>query len=102
MGDQEADIQRIRDCSRSLKRIHDTFDKRANPADGYGTSELGSQTLIDTFSDFGDNWKIHREQLASALKKLSKLTDTAADTYDKTDHDLAAALRDTDAKGKKK
>lgn len=102
MSDQTADMERIRSCSDSLKRIHDTFSKKANPAEGYDKSELGSQTLLDAFADFGSNWKIHRKELTGELKKLHKLTATVADTYEQIDHKLAEALRETDGKAGKK
>ncbi|MEU6120665.1 hypothetical protein [Streptomyces sp. NPDC047123] len=100
MGDQEADIERIRECARSLKRIHDTFQKRSNPADGYGTGELGSQLLLDTFDTFGGNWKIHRKKLTEELRSLHGMTKAAADAYEKIDHELAEALRRSDGQAR--
>lgn len=102
MSDQKADLERIRECSDALKRIHDAFAKKADPAAGYGKSELGSQELIDAFSDFASNWKIHRKELAGELEKLCKLTSTFADSFEQIDHKLAEALRGTDEKAKKK
>lgn len=102
MSDQTADLDRIRECSDSLKRIHSTFTKKANPAEGYEKSELGSQALIDAFSEFGSNWEVHRKELAGRIKKLYKITATVADTYEEIDHELAKALRETDKKVAKK
>ncbi|MEU7383700.1 MULTISPECIES: hypothetical protein [unclassified Streptomyces] len=47
MSDQQADIDRIKECSRALKRIHDTFAERGNPAEGFGVAEIGSQRILD-------------------------------------------------------
>ncbi|MFE0175276.1 hypothetical protein ACFWZ2_23445 [Streptomyces sp. NPDC059002] len=99
MGDQEADIDRIKECAGALKRIHDTFEKRANPADGYGMAELGSQRLLDTFSTFGSNWKIHRKKLTEELQSLHGITKAAAEAYETLDHELAEALRRSDKQG---
>ncbi|WP_282703308.1 hypothetical protein [Streptomyces sp. CC219B] len=103
MGDQEADIARIKECARALKRIKDTFAERANPAEGYGVEDIGSQKILDAFDEFGSNWKIHRKKLTEELEKLHTITKTAADSYETLDHELAEALRraDKEAGGKK-
>ncbi|MEW2450692.1 hypothetical protein AB0896_24565 [Streptomyces parvulus] len=98
MGDQEADIDRIRECARALSRIRGTFAERANPAEGYGVGEIGSEKILDAFEKFGSNWKIHRRQLSDELEKLHGITKGAADAYDKIDHELAEALRRADRK----
>ncbi|CAL9476037.1 hypothetical protein [Streptomyces sp. Tu 3180] len=98
MSDQTADIERIKESSKSLSKIHREFSKNANPADGLGVNVLGDQGLVDVFGDFGDNWKIHRERLTDELEKLSTLLSTAAKTYEDIDHALAEALRGTDRK----
>ncbi|NDZ80153.1 hypothetical protein G3I19_16830 [Streptomyces sp. SID10853] len=101
MSDQVADIERIKECAQALKRIHDTFEKRSDPSQGYGVGDLGSQKLLDAFDDFGSNWKIHRKKLAEELQTLYGITKTAAESYVKIDHELAEALRGTDKKPKK-
>lgn len=102
MSDLTADLDRIREFSKSLKRIHREFTQEADPADDYGISDLGSQTVLDAFDEFGSNWKIHREELAERLKKLYGVTKRTADTFDEVDHKLAEALRDNDTKHSKK
>jgi hypothetical protein len=99
MSDLKADTARIRECSSALQRIHDEFANHANPAEGYGVSEIGSSLLTDAFDEFASNWKIHRTQLEQELETLAKATEAAADTYDKADADLAKALRDQDKAG---
>ncbi|MEU2994059.1 hypothetical protein ABZ772_27765 [Streptomyces griseoincarnatus] len=96
MGDQEADIARIKETARSLGRIRDTFAERANPAEGYGVDDLGSDKILDAFDTFADNWKIHRGQLTEELEKLHGITKSAAQSYETLDHELAEALRHTD------
>ncbi|CAL9459232.1 hypothetical protein [Streptomyces werraensis] len=96
MGDQEADIARIKETARSLGRIRDTFAERANPAEGYGVDDLGSDKILDAFDTFADNWKIHRRQLTEELEKLHGITKSAAQSYEGLDHELAEALRRTD------
>ncbi|MCP9991342.1 MULTISPECIES: hypothetical protein [Streptomyces] len=96
MGDQEADIARIKETARSLGRIRDTFAERANPAEGYGVDDLGSEKILDAFDTFADNWKIHRRQLTEELEKLHGITKSAAQSYEELDHELAEALRRTD------
>ena len=96
MGDQEADIARIKETARSLGRIRDTFAERANPAEGYGVDDLGSDKILDAFDTFADNWKIHRRQLTEELEKLHGITKSAAQSYEELDHELAEALRRTD------
>jgi hypothetical protein len=100
MGDQEADIDRLRESARALKRIRGTFAERANPAEGYGVGEIGSEKILDAFEKFGSNWKIHRRQLTDELEKLHGITKGAADSYDEIDHALAEALRRADEKAK--
>ncbi|MFJ1650440.1 hypothetical protein ACIOC2_03300 [Streptomyces sp. NPDC088337] len=101
MSDQQADIDRIKECSRALKRIHDTFAERGNPAEGFGITEVGSQRILDAFSKFDGNWKIHRRKLAEELESLHAITKTAAESYEKIDHELAEALRNSDKEGQK-
>ncbi|MFI0506381.1 hypothetical protein ACH3WN_26590 [Streptomyces albogriseolus] len=96
MGDQEADIARIKETARSLGRIRDTFAERANLAEGYGVDDLGSEKILDAFDTFADNWKIHRRQLTEELEKLHGITKSAAQSYEELDHELAEALRRTD------
>jgi len=100
-SDQHADIDRIKECSRALKRIRDTFVEHANPADGFGIGELGSQRILDAFSKFDSNWKIHRGKLADELQSLHKFVKTVADSYESIDHELAEALRKSDKGGQK-
>lgn len=102
MSDQKADTKRIRNFAGTLKKAHYTFSRQANPAAGRNRSDLGSQELIDAFSEFGSNWDARREELVSELKSLHDLTETFVDSYDKVDHDLAEALRDSDEKAKRK
>ncbi|MFJ6563445.1 hypothetical protein ACIQMV_26985 [Streptomyces sp. NPDC091412] len=101
MSDQQADIDRIKECSRALKRIRDTFAERGNPAQGFGISEIGSQRILDAFSKFDSNWKIHRRKLTEELESLHGITKAAAESYEKIDHELAEALRNADKDGKK-
>ncbi|MFG2311381.1 hypothetical protein ACGFS9_22350 [Streptomyces sp. NPDC048566] len=96
MSDQQADIGRIKECSRALKRIRDTFAERADPAEGYGIAEIGSQQILDAFDQFAGNWKIHRRKLTDELETLHGITRTAAESYEKIDHELAEALRNSE------
>jgi hypothetical protein len=98
VSDQTADIERIKESSRSLSKVHRDFRSHSNPAAGLSVSTLGDQGLVDVFDDFGDNWKIHRERLMDELEKLSKILSTAAKAYEDIDHQLAEALRGTDKK----
>ena len=99
MSDQTADVTRIKESARSLSKIHREFTQNANPADGLGVDVLGDRSLVETFDDFGDNWKIHRERLTDEIEKLSKILSTAAQAYEDIDHQLAEALRSTDKQG---
>ncbi len=101
MSDLKADTQRIRECSDMLQRIYSEFTSRANPADGYSDSELGSPLISGAFDDFAGNWKIHRQQLADKIETLGTITQDAADTYDSVDSALAEALRKYDASQKR-
>ncbi|MFI6661723.1 hypothetical protein ACIBL8_40100 [Streptomyces sp. NPDC050523] len=98
MSDQTADLQRIKESSRAISKIHREFTQSANPADGLGVSVFGEKSLVDVFDDFGDNWKIHRERLTDELEKLAKILATASKAYEDIDHKLAEALRSTDPK----
>ncbi|MET7451255.1 hypothetical protein ABZT03_05015 [Streptomyces sp. NPDC005574] len=98
MSDQTADIERIKESSKSLSRVHRDFRNHSNPAAGLSVSTLGDKGLVDVFDDFGDNWKIHRERLMDEIEKLAKILSTAAKAYEDIDHQLAEALRSTDKK----
>lgn len=98
MSDLKADTKRIRECSRALHRIYESFTTRANPIDDYSSGELGNQHIVDAFGEFADNWKIHREDLAEKIKTLGIITEKAARSYDALDAELARALRRQDAK----
>lgn len=102
-GRTRADLSVIRECSESLFRIHREFKDNSNPADAYDDA-LGSEKLRDVFDDFSETWKKTRKKLMKDIEQLAKFTDTAADTYDKVDHELAEALRKArkDAKKGKK
>jgi hypothetical protein len=103
LSDQQADLDRIKECSRALKRIRDTFAERGNPAEGYGVGEIGSEKILGAFEEFGSNWKIHRKKLTEELEKLHGITKAAAESYEKIDHELAEALRgEGGTKGTKK
>ncbi|AKG43072.1 hypothetical protein H7827_20075 [Streptomyces sp. JH002] len=92
-----ADLERIRECADAILGIHDTFANSANPAEGYGKSELGATTLLDAFDDFEDNWSIRRGKLTDELKALGDIVAGAAEMYEGIDRELAQALRDNDA-----
>ncbi|MFB4195164.1 hypothetical protein [Streptomyces carpaticus] len=96
-GQLQADLDRIQECADAILGIHDTFTNSANPADGYGKSELGADTLLDAFDEFEDNWSIRREKLADELKALGDIVAGAAEMYESIDHELAEALRANDA-----
>ncbi|MEU9447134.1 hypothetical protein [Streptomyces sp. NPDC048277] len=98
MSDQTADLSRIKESARSLSRIHKEFAGNANPAHGLGLPVFGEEGLVDIFDDFGDNWRVHRKRLMEELEKLSKILTAAATGYEDIDHQLAEALRGTDAK----
>lgn len=101
MSDIKADTKRIKECSRALQRIYETFTNRANPAEEYTSAELGTQLVADAFQDFADNWKIHRKDLAEQIRTLGTITWDAAKSYDAIDSELAAALRRQDVKAGK-
>ncbi|MFF3765762.1 hypothetical protein ACFYYR_16980 [Streptomyces sp. NPDC001922] len=96
-----SDTERIKEFGSALSRIHKEFTKAANPADGYGVKDLGSQSVIDKFGEFSSNWKIHRERLTDELEKLAKIATEAGKSYQEIDSSLADALRGEDAKHKK-
>ncbi|MGW7277528.1 hypothetical protein ACWGIV_04315 [Streptomyces sp. NPDC054844] len=98
MSDQQADIDRIAECTEELGKIHRAFTKGADPAAGLGVSVLGSEKVIDALSSFGSNWRIHREKLAEEVKTLAGITSAAAEAYETIDGELARALREVDAK----
>jgi hypothetical protein len=98
VSDLQADLERIKKFSKDLNAIHTEFTQESNPADGYGTQELGSRTVVDAFGDFSSNWKIHRERLTDELKTLRDLSAAAAENFEAIDKALADALRGEDKK----
>ncbi|MEN3585916.1 hypothetical protein AAH978_17395 [Streptomyces sp. ZYX-F-203] len=96
MGDQEADIGRMRDCARDLRRIREALGDQANPAQGYGVAEIGSQLILQRFDDFESNWRIRREQLMGELDALQRIIAGAAQSYEELDRALVDALRRSD------
>ncbi|MFC7257783.1 hypothetical protein [Streptomyces lutosisoli] len=94
------DLDVIKECSKSLYRMHREFDEHGNPADGYG-DDLGSDKLRDVFDDFSDTWKKNRKKLMKDIENLAKYTANAAKSYEKIDHELAEALRGVKKSGKK-
>ncbi|MEK8171322.1 hypothetical protein NKH77_23350 [Streptomyces sp. M19] len=96
-----ADLDLIRECSRSLAKIHREFDKHGNPADEYKSS-LGHGGLKNAFDDFSGTWKKNRKKLMKSIKQLAEATESAADSYDDIDHELAKALRKAKEKPKEK
>ncbi|MFF4566515.1 hypothetical protein [Streptomyces sp. NPDC001435] len=101
MSDLSADTKRIRECSRAPQRIYDSFTDRANPAEDLSAAELGDSLIVDAFDDFADNWKIHRKDLATQIRKLGVITLEAAKSYDAVDAKLAQALREQDKRAKR-
>jgi hypothetical protein len=101
MGDKTAyDLDLIKDCSRSLGKIHREFEQHGNPADGYNDS-LGHGGLKDAFDDFGGTWKKTRKKLMKEIKKLAEATSVAAQKYEEIDHELAKAISGAKGKGEK-
>ncbi|MFJ2608884.1 hypothetical protein ACIQOU_20950 [Streptomyces sp. NPDC091279] len=101
MADRTAyDLDMIKECSRSLGKIHREFEEHGNPADGYD-DDLGHGGLKEAFDDFGSTWKKTRKKLSKELKKLAEYTDAAAQKYEEIDHELAKAIADATGKGKK-
>jgi hypothetical protein len=101
MADRTAfDLDIIKDCSRSLKKIHREFEDHGNPADEY-EDDLGHSDLKDAFDEFGSTWKKTRKKLAKELEKLAEYTAAAAKSYEDIDHELAKALAEAQGKGKK-
>ncbi|MEV0641121.1 hypothetical protein AB0I77_40610 [Streptomyces sp. NPDC050619] len=98
MSDLKADTKRIRECSRALQRIYDSFTSRANPADDFSAAELGNKHVVDAFDEFAGNWKIHRKDLAEKIRTLGVITAEAAKSYDAVDAQLAEALRRQDVR----
>lgn len=98
MSDLKADLKRIRECSRALGRIYESFTTRANPTDDYSSGQLGNQRVVDAFEEFASNWEIRREDLAEQIKTLGMITEKAARSYEALDAELANALRRQDAK----
>jgi hypothetical protein len=101
VSDLKADTKRIRECSRALQRIYDSFTSRANPAEDFPVSELGNALVVDAFDEFASNWKIHRKDLAEKIRTLGVITAEAARSYDAIDAKLAEALRRQDARAKR-
>ncbi|MFD4623053.1 hypothetical protein [Streptomyces sp. NPDC058475] len=94
------DLDMIKDCSRSLGKIHREFEHHGNPADGYN-DELGHGGLKDAFDEFGSTWKKTRKKLTKEIKKLAEYTAAAAEKYEEIDHQLAKAISGAKGKGKK-
>ncbi|MFJ4283032.1 hypothetical protein [Streptomyces massasporeus] len=94
------DLDLIKECSKSLHRIHREFEERSNPAESYG-DELGSDKLRDVFDDFSENWEKNRKKLMKDIESLAKYTANAAKAYEDVDHKLAEALRGAKKSGKK-
>jgi hypothetical protein len=101
MGDRtRADLTLIKECSRSLSKIHREFANHSNPADDYDDA-IGHGGLKDAFDDFSDTWKDHQKKLMQEIQKLADATKTAAQEYDEIDRELVKALQSAKAKGKK-
>ncbi|MEU3900160.1 hypothetical protein [Streptomyces sp. NPDC045251] len=94
------DLDLIKECSKSLYRMHREFKDNGNPADEYGDA-LGSEKLRDVFGDFSDTWKKNRKKLMEDIENLAKYTGNAAKSYEEIDHELANALRGAKKSGKK-
>ncbi len=94
------DLAMIKECSRTLGKIHREFDEHGNPADGYN-DDLGHSDLKDAFDDFGTTWKKTRKKLTKELKSLAEYTAAAAHKYEEIDHELAKAIAGATGKGKK-
>ncbi|MFG3248079.1 hypothetical protein [Streptomyces sp. NPDC048187] len=94
------DLDVIKECSKSLYRIHREFKDNGNPADDYSDA-LGSDKLRDIFDDFSDTWKKNRKKLMEDIEHLAKYTGNAAKAYEEIDHELANALRDAKKSAKK-
>ncbi|MDQ1038011.1 hypothetical protein QFZ75_004427 [Streptomyces sp. V3I8] len=94
------DLTLIKDCSRSLGKIHDEFEHNGNPADDYG-DELGHGGLKEAFEEFGSTWKKTRKKLMKEIEKLADATRVAAEKYEEIDHELAKAIESAKGGSKK-
>ncbi len=93
MGDLEVAITEVRDLGNQLKTMHDDLKDRDGHA-SYGTDELVHHKVIDAMDNFKGNWDDHRDHLADKLDKLGDLAIQTADSFTKTDEDLASKVRD--------
>ncbi|MFE7811179.1 hypothetical protein ACFU5P_04190 [Streptomyces sp. NPDC057433] len=101
MADRTAyDLDMIKRCSRTLRKIHREFEHHGNPADGY-QDDLGHDGLKDAFDEFGSTWKKTRKKLTGELEKLAEYTAVAAQKYEEIDHELAKAIAGAMGKSEK-
>ena len=88
------DIGQIRSSASTVKAIRDAVSESDDLIGRYEHA-LGQPVLVDALHDFASNWKIHREKLVKDLDTFSGWASRAADEYERTDHDLGAALTRT-------
>ena len=99
MGDHlRADLTRIGRVARQVERIADEFRQATTLAQGYEPA-LGSAEVAGALHSFASDWSIHRARLLDDLEQESKLADTAVSSYQGTDDELAAALRQQEQQG---
>lgn len=79
------------DLSKQLAGIKDEVDNATKFVDGY-RGGMGSGPVADAVHGMADIWSKKREALDSQLDTLSKIAASAAQTYDKWDHDLAKCI----------
>jgi hypothetical protein len=92
MGDLEVAITEVRDLGNQLKTMHDDLKDRDGHVD-YHTDQLAHSKVIDAMDNFKGNWDDHRDHLADKLDKLGDLAIQSAESFTKTDEDLASKIR---------
>ncbi|MFJ3756881.1 hypothetical protein [Streptomyces sp. NPDC090080] len=92
---QRLDLDVIESMGRGLSSIKKAFDgigKLENYSD-----DFGDEHLADKFKDFADNWEISREKLTGEVDALASIAKAAAKAYEDIDHQLAEAIRSSQA-----
>ena len=98
-----ADLARIRQVSARLGWVEREFSDTSQFT-GNDAAFLGSADLAAALDSCVNGWSQQRTALISQLSNVARLSTLAADTYEQTDAQLAAALdkamnRGTEARG---
>lgn len=91
MADLRIDTATLRKAGRSLRTVHQEFDKADDNARP-GRSVIAHNRLRDRLEEFADSWDDRRKEMTANIEGLGEFAEGAGDTFEQLEDEFVAAL----------